>query len=143
MSKVDLTYLCVPPLSAVRIPEHLNAFRCLVLIEREIDDDLRQAVSEQLVASGCLYMMAWGIDCSLWDESVDQASLKAFDCADIPDDHFIMTTWHEKDTLQDAVFFAKYCATHSYAGDLISQMLILDFHDVDRSKKIAELFDKS
>jgi hypothetical protein len=45
-------------------------------------------------AVGCLYMMAWGIDCSIRDDAVDWANISDFDFKPIPPERFVMTTWH-------------------------------------------------
>ena len=51
-----------------------SAFRTVVVVEAEVTSEWREKVSAWLVESGCLYMMAWGRDCSLWDDSVDYAN---------------------------------------------------------------------
>ena len=59
-----------------------------------------------------MYMMAWGQNCSSWDDSVDYANLNEFNYADIPEDKFVMTTWHEKDPLNEVFWFSKNNAFH-------------------------------
>ncbi len=57
-------------------------------------------------------MMAWGSSCSSWDDSVDMANIEQFEFADIPEDKFVMTTWHADEPLSEAFWFSKNCATH-------------------------------
>lgn len=57
-------------------------------------------------------MMAWGSNCSSWDDSVDIANIKQFKSADIPEDKFVMTTWHADEPLSEAFWFCKNCASH-------------------------------
>jgi hypothetical protein len=57
-------------------------------------------------------MMAWGRACSSWDDSVDEANLAAFDFGDIPDESFVMTTWHEGEPLEEVFWFAEHAAIH-------------------------------
>jgi hypothetical protein len=38
--------------------------------------------------------------------------LEKFAYGDIPDDGFVMTTWHDKDTLQDVFWFCEHTAHH-------------------------------
>src|SRR3546814_2317896 len=52
---------------------HGAPYRAVVIIEAPVTAEWRSLVSAWLVKSGCLYMMAWGPDCSLWDDSVDYA----------------------------------------------------------------------
>ena len=73
--------------------------------------DSPEFVSEWLIRSGCLYMLAWGVDCSLWDDSVDEANLTV--CGgSIPDEKFAYTTWHVSEPLEDVFWFAEHGAWH-------------------------------
>ena len=67
-------------------------------------------MSEWLVRSGCLYMVAWGIGCSSWDDSVDMASIEMHNFADPPESEFVMTTWHANEPLSEALIYLK-CVT--------------------------------
>ena len=96
-------------------------------------------MSRWLVASGCLYMMAWGRDCSLWDDNVDCANIKNF-TGDIPDDKFIMTTWHNDETLEDVVDFATFSANHSRVP--LETLVVLDIGPDVRKDEIAALIEK-
>ena len=89
-----------------------SPYRAVVVLESDYSPAWQDEVSEWLVHSGCLYMMAWGRDCSTWDDSVDWANLLDFDFADIPDDRFVMTTWHDDEPLDEVFWFAGYCAFH-------------------------------
>ncbi len=55
-------------------------------------------------------MMAWGRNCHEWDTSVDEANLAAFDFGEIPEDAFVMTTWHEDEPIEDVFWFSIMCA---------------------------------
>ena len=57
-------------------------------------------------------MVAWGRDCSAWDDSVDWAAILASKNAVIPDDQSVMTTWHDDESLAEAFCFAKNGAFH-------------------------------
>ena len=97
----------LPPLNGT------TPFKAVVVIDSEVSPEWQAKVSNWLVQSGCRYMMAWGLDCSSWDDSVDLANLEMFDFGEIPDDGFVMTTWHEKDSIHEAFWFAGHCAAHS------------------------------
>jgi hypothetical protein len=86
------------------------AFKAVVVIESVVTPEWRGLVSDWLVESGCVYMMAWGQDCSKWDDSVDWAVLEKFDYGDIPDEAFVSTTWHERETLDEVFWFCQHCA---------------------------------
>lgn len=87
-------------------------FRAAVLVEAAVDEQWQARASEWLVQSGCLYMVAWGVQCSSWDDSVDLATLEKFDYGNVPDEEFVMTTWHENEPLSDALFYLKNNAIH-------------------------------
>lgn len=101
----------------------LNPFQSVVVIDEESTAEWQWQVSEWLVKSGCLYMMAWGTSCSSWGDSVDYANLEKFDYGDIPDENFVMTTWHEKVSLAEVFWFSKNSAIHPTVA--LSNTLIL------------------
>lgn len=86
--------------------------KTIVVLDAAVSPEWQNAVSDWIVHMGCLYMMAWGVDCSSWDDSVDWANLDQFDYGEIPDDQFVMTTWHEDEGLDDVFWYAKICAEH-------------------------------
>jgi hypothetical protein len=65
-----------------------------------------------VVKSGCLYFVAWGVDAEVWHDTVDETNLEEFAFGEIPDDRFIMTTWHDNKPLSEALSFAKRDAFH-------------------------------
>ncbi len=92
--------------------ERPGPFKAIVVVEDAVTPEWQATVSDWLVRSGCRYMMAWGRRCCEWDDSVDYASLRCFGCGEIPDDEFVMTTWHEQDSLEDTFWFATHAAMH-------------------------------
>jgi hypothetical protein len=106
-------YLQVQP-EAVELPRLpcASPFRAVVLVREAVSNEWRKRVSDWLVTSGCLYMLAWGVDCSIWDDAVDWASLNEFDFGDIPPERFVMTTWHDDESIEEVFAFARSWATH-------------------------------
>ncbi len=102
------------------LPAH--PFKAVVIIEMPVTPEWRDLTSTWLVESGCRYMMAWGHECTLWDDSVDWASLEQFDYGNSPDAPFVMTTWHDKEPLSEVLWFAGYAASHP---DIMLEQLIL------------------
>ena len=105
-------YLHLHPESNLPPSIEWRAFRAVVIIDLEVTPEWQQKVSEWLCHSGCLYMMAWGNDCSSWDDSVDHANLKDFDYGEMPEDKFVMTTWHDDEPLEEVFWFSKHSAFH-------------------------------
>lgn len=77
-----------------------SPFKAVVVIDCDVTPVWQALVSEWLVRIGCRYMMAWGHKCGEWDSSVDEANLTIFGYGEIPDDDYLMTTWHENEPLQ-------------------------------------------
>ena len=107
-----MKYIQLQPGSALPDISDLSPFRSVVVIEESVTPEWRAQVSDWLVKSGCLYMMAWGKECSTWDDSVDTANLEIFNYKNIPDDKFAMTTWHEDELLKEVFWFSKHSADH-------------------------------
>ena len=121
--------------------DDLSPYKAIIVIEEPVSQGWQSAVSKWLVDSGCLYMMAWGIDCSSWNDSVDEANLERFNYAEIPDDKFIMTTWHENDSLEEVIEFAKTTARHPDVE--LNQMLFLHIGPIDRQIELESLYAKA
>ena len=58
------SYVQLVPGSDLPDITELNPFRCVVVIEEDVTPQWQGKVSGWLVQNGCLYMMAWGKQCS-------------------------------------------------------------------------------
>lgn len=87
-------------------------FRAVIVVEADVAMAWRLLVCDRLVEAGCLYAMAWGHDCEIWHDCVDECNLDLFDFGDIPDDRFVMTTWHAGESLRAAFEFCHLSAEH-------------------------------
>lgn len=110
--------------------EDIGPYRVVVICEREISDAQRNDIARELCETGCRYMMAWGHECSLWDDAVDNANLEQFDFQAIPDSSFVMTTWHAKESLDEVFWFAKNNAIH--ADVELRETVLVHFGDPER-----------
>ena len=134
-------YLFVPADSPFLIPKELTKFKCLILIEREVSREFQWEVSKALVKAGCLFSLAWGIDCTSWDDSVDYAFLEHYNYGEYPEDKFVMTTWHDGGSLQETIEFAKFCT--KYSDVKLDDILVLDFGTQERENLVEELYSKA
>ena len=117
--------------------DQYRPFRAVIVLDATFSDEWQDEVSRWLVDSGCLYMMAWGPECSSWDDSVDYAQIQKYpDGAPEPD--FVMTTWHEEETLESVFWFSRFCASDPY--DLIKHSLIVHVGDTDRKAELVALY---
>jgi len=117
-------------------------FSSVVIISEEVTPEWRQEVSEWLVEQGCLCMMAWGKDCSLWDDSVDIANSEAHNWEDIPDGQWVMTTWHDNEPLSDVFWNAHKSNFHPQEVSM-DHLVILDIADKARESTMRNLYVKS
>jgi len=116
-------------------------FRAVVVVDGQVTQDWQSLVSDWLVQSGCLYMMAWGFNCSSWDESVDLSNLEIFGYGEIPDDQFVMTTWHADEPLSEAFWFAKNTAFHPTIE--LKQTVIVHISAEPAADKMLEAYDEA
>lgn len=119
----------------------VGPFRAMVVVDEAVTDEWRDLISEWLVSSGCLYMLAWGLDCSLWDDSVDHANLAAFHYGDVPDDRFVMTTWHANESLSEAFWFAAHGATHPDVE--LTRTLIVHISQAERRAQLLAAYQEA
>ena len=132
-------YIHLPPDAPPQTLGVEPGFAAIVIIDGQVSSEWRHEVSEWLVEAGCLNMMAWGHDCSLWDDSVDIAKLEAFDWKDIPKDKHVTTSWHEDESLEDVFHFSKICG--EYSKTLITGIIILDITEISREDVIMARYD--
>ncbi|MCJ8159400.1 hypothetical protein [Sphingomonas sp. LaA6.9] len=116
-------------------------YRAVLIAEHAVSQVWRDVVASWLVESGCLYFIAWGVACEAWHDTVDWTVLEAFDFGDIPDDRFVMTTWHDKEPLPDALWFAGNCASHPDVD--LAETVILHVACEDRRAATLELYRES
>jgi hypothetical protein len=79
-------------------------------------------------------MMAWGKECSTWDNSVDYANIAEFNYGDIPEENFVMTTWHEDEPLKEVFWFAKHNAFHPVVE--LPNILILHISSYNKENEL-------
>ncbi|MES2353114.1 MAG: hypothetical protein V4568_01730 [Pseudomonadota bacterium] len=136
------TYLHLAPMGAV-LPDisTLAPFRAVIVAEAEVSPDWQASVSVWLVQSGCLYTMAWGTNCSSWDDSVDMANIEEFNFKEIPENKFVMTTWHEDETMAEVFWFCKNNAFHPNVE--LTQTLVLHISANEREQEIVKFYAKA
>ena len=116
----------------------LSPFKAVIIVEADVNLEWQSSVSRWIADAGCRYMMAWGNGCSSWDDSIDIANLEQFDYGDIPEEEFIMTTWHENESLEEVLWFAKISAHHPSLE--LHNVLFLHIGTIDRKAEISALY---
>jgi len=74
---------------------------------RGVSDQGLRDLSSKLLKAGARYVCAWGPDCSRVHDACD---LAAMDLGLNPHGAVIMTTWHDREPLKEAVWFAANAA---------------------------------
>ena len=133
----------MPPDGALPDVKAHASFKAVVVIEGTYSPEWQNQVSRWLVDSGCSYMLAWGPDCSSWDDSVDYASIVKHLPDETPDHEFAMTTWHEDQTLEDVFWQAQFNARYSYDDVELANTLIVHISDIGRREWMEALFERS
>jgi hypothetical protein len=131
-------YLHVKPGAVLPDAPRLAPFRAVIIAEAQVSPDWQAAASDWLVQSGCLYAMAWGVNSSSWDDSVDVANMEQFDFKEIPQDRFVMTTWHEDETLAEVFWFSKNNAFHPTVD--LENTLLLHIATEEREKEVVRSY---
>ena len=114
-----------------------KAFKAIIVVEQPVSTEWRVQVSTWLVDSGCLCAMAWGHDCSAWDDAIDWADMERFDFGEIPDDKLVMTTWHEDEALEAVFRFSKEQAKHPTTE--LRDLVVLHIGDRDRRREFEAM----
>ncbi|MGV9006813.1 MAG: DUF7684 family protein [Brevundimonas sp.] len=136
-----VTYLHLPAGRAPPSMEGSGPFKAVLVLDQFVTAEWQTLVSDWLVRSGCLYMMAWGPGCGSWDDSVDYANLAAADFAEVPDDRHVLTTWHDDEPLSDTFWFAGQCAVHPTVP--FKQTLIIDINADGREAELLAAYSEA
>ena len=118
-------------------------FKAVVILNAHYSGEWQDEVSRWLVDSGCRYMLAWGPDCTTWDDSVDYASIIKHLPEETPDSDFVMTTWHSDQTLEDVFWQAQFNAQLSYDDVELNETVLLDVSRTNRERDMLTLWEQS
>lgn len=80
----------------------------LVVNATNITDEEQVRLSDSIVATGCRYAVCTGHECTTWDDSIDYSSILSDPNYDPPDEKFVMTTWHEDESIEDVVEYFRW-----------------------------------
>jgi hypothetical protein len=117
--------------SNIELPsvEEFSPYKAVVIVDLDCEQSWQKKVSEWLVSSCCKYMMAWGKDCSSWDDSVDNAFIQLSGWTELPN---LLTTWHDDEPLSEVFEFCKYSAMHEECE--LDSTLIVHISDVNQKE---------
>jgi hypothetical protein len=133
MQKPVIRYLHLTPDSDFPALEGLLQFKAVLVVEAEVAEMTMWEISRALVASGCLYALAWGDQCEAWREAIEDASLEASDYDDVAEERQVITTAHEDEEMSEVFWFARHRAVHPAE---LRETLILHIADTPRRDEI-------
>ncbi|MBH9577694.1 DUF7684 family protein [Inhella proteolytica] len=132
-------YLHLPAGAPLPALSSARPLRVAVVVEQDCPNDWRNAVCDWLFKAGCRYLVAWGKDCSGWDDAMDWTCLEAckFSASMGPD--FVMTTWHDDEPLFEALAFAKHAANHPVLS--LPDFCLLHIAPAPRKNELLQIYD--
>jgi len=74
----------------------------LYINDKSISNETQRKLSRQFISRGCRYAVCGGYNCEEWHDSIDSVCIGNNKNSD---KNFIMTTWHDDETIDDIVFF--------------------------------------
>jgi hypothetical protein len=138
----DVFYLSVPNFASIPSRFDLPSEKFLLFIACDSDELSTSEISdwvEQIVDNGVVYVCTWGKDCERVHDIIDEVCVEREIESDtkLP---FVMTTWHSKDSLDDALWFALYC-TEPYedSTDCTISTLVLNVKDDERDTHLRRV----
>ena len=85
--------------------EVTDLYACMVWASEMTSASFKDDVAQALVASGCRYIVAGGLEGTLWDDAGDWAYLETDPNYDPPDDTSVMTSWHDGEPISEVLEF--------------------------------------
>ena len=119
----------------------VGPFKAGLILDLPVPPAWRDAVCKWLVESGCLYCCVWGEACEAWHDEVDHANIRAFEGKAIPEDRFVMTTWHDKEPLSEGWWFVGGSAVHPTVD--LPQTVVLHISADERATKVIEQYRRA
>ena len=135
-----MRYLRIEPNGQIPEYDGPSPYKAIVAVEAVVEHQWQWRLSRWLVDTGCLYMMAWGNDCSSWDDSVDYANMEQFDLKPIPKDKDVMTTWHENETISQVFDFSKRHARLVNETIQLRDTVVVHISTVDAKEEFERLY---
>jgi hypothetical protein len=77
----------------------------LVVADEGVSKDDRNAWCSQIVARGCRYAVCTGLGRETWHDTLDESYVASDPNFHPPPERFMMTTWHENESLEDVARF--------------------------------------
>ena len=132
-----LEYLHLIPDSSLPDISHLAPFKAMLILEAPCPEEWQNKVCRWIIEMGGLNVDTWGIECNDWSDALLRAMHEVF-IDEVPDEHFIMTSWHDDESLKSAFFYLGACAYLSYTDVELENTLLLHIGGENKEQEILE-----
>lgn len=124
---MDIQYLLIKRPYSFTSPFKGAGFVALIYaVDENVTNEEQEALSEQIVASGCRYAVCAGRHCESWHDSMDTAAIKHTG-GEAADENLVMTTWHDHELLGEVIsFLLSNTSFDGFAADRIVVLLVGD-----------------
>jgi hypothetical protein len=90
-------------------PPGEGAYSLLLITLASIPREEKLRLAAQIIASDARSIACWGVECEDWHDTLDWAYLASDENFNPPDERFVMTSWHENESLAETVFYLWFC----------------------------------
>jgi hypothetical protein len=97
----NISIITIQKIIDIPILEINAPFVCLIYSDQETTSEEMMKVTEWLISSECRYAVCAGKDCETWHDAIDSADI----LFEHNSDELVMTSWHEKETIDEVVWF--------------------------------------
>lgn len=136
---------CIEDFDLNKLPALSKYFTLFIANNIELDEDKYFEKAKELIKSGLAYMCAWGKGCSMLDDIFDDASVRMEiegEKETDDDENVIMTTWHEDETLKNALeFFLMNTSPTAKYFDECKTAIVLKIGDSSETKHLRDLLE--
>lgn len=127
--------ICLPPVS-----RHFALFTAFDL--SQVSSEGMLSVASHLIDRGLAYASCWGEDCERWHDAIDEVRPVDFN-DDRPQSgppDILMTTWHDGEPLEEALFFFGRLAlpTPYYADDCRDYLIAASSNYIDLIRRVVQ-----
>jgi hypothetical protein len=97
-------------------------------------------IAEALIRNGASYVCCWGPGCERFHDCFDEADLYVNDVSS--DERIVMTTWHDDESLEEALWFAMTAAWPAQAYEATTNAVVaLAVNSPEWSERITKYLD--
>lgn len=123
-------------LPALNNPDQWGA---IIVADLPFSVERRVAVARWLYRENCRWMAAWGVECSKWDDALDDAEIEQWPDG-APENQTIVTTWHDVEGLDEVFWFIGTQAS-TFDDQDFSHFVIVHLSSSDKSDELTQRFE--